>query len=300
MRSDQVILTSTCLESYQTQASTCFGCLLLRWISYYLLMSSGLNGSQESMFGENGDENSPDVSSYISSQSSTKIMPPAARPYRSSKRNRPCDRCRETKIRCQVITGSQCAKCQRDGLHCSFSTPDRTRLGYVQHAEGSRTPTPAAGHSHESSPGVPWSRSPIISTTAGSALQHTDLPLPTQPTPPKIQETDIQFNTQFSQSLEAMQDCSAQLFGSSSESDPWLLRHCKFDDFGIRSFQNTRYRTAGGLPLAQKIPIHLIIEPNELHETAKEETRAFDRQIASRADLDRVVPLDCGQRLVAL
>jgi hypothetical protein len=227
-------------------------------------------------------------------------MPPAARPYRSSKRNRPCDRCRETKIRCQIIAGSQCAKCQREGLQCSFSTLDKLRLGHVQHSEGSRTPTPAVGHSHESSPGVLWSRSPITSAIAGPILQNGDLPLSAQPTPLKEQETDIQFNTQFSQSLEAMQGHSAQLFGSSSESDPWLLRHCKFDDFGIRSFQNTRYRNAGGLPLAQKIPIHLIVEPNELHETAKKETRAFGRQIAFREDLNRIVPLEFGQKLVAL
>lgn len=231
-------------------------------------------------------------------------MPPAAtprsRPYRSSKRNKPCDRCRETKIRCQIIAGSQCAKCQRDGLHCSFSTSSKPHPGHVQHSEGSRTPTSAVGYSHESSPGVLWSRSPMASAAAGPSLQHHSLPVSAQPTPSKEQETDIQFNTQFSQSLEGMQGYSAQLFGSSSESDPWLLRHCRFDDFGTRSFQNTRYRNAGGLPLAQKIPIHLILEPNELHETAKEETRAFDRQIASREDLNRVVPLDCGQKLVAL
>jgi hypothetical protein len=228
-------------------------------------------------------------------------MPPAPRPYRSSKRNRPCDRCRETKIRCQIIAGSQCAKCQREGLNCSFSTPDKSLLGHVQHSEGSRTPTPAVGYSHESSPGALWSRDPVSSATAGpSLLQDDALPLSAQPTPPKEQETDIQFNTQFSQSLEGMQGYSAQLFGSSSESDPWLLRHCKFDDFGIRSFQNTRFRNAGGLPLAQKIPIHLVLEPNELHETAKQETRAFDRHIASREDLNRIVPLHCGQKLVAL
>jgi hypothetical protein len=228
-------------------------------------------------------------------------MPPAARPYRSSKRNRPCDRCRETKIRCQIIVGSQCAKCQREGLHCSFSTPDRLRLGLVQHfSEGSRTPTPAVGRSHESSPGALWSRSPITSATAGTTLQDCDAHLSAQPTPSKEQDADIQFNAQFSQSLEGMQGYSAQLFGSSSESDPWLLRHCKFDDFGIRSFQSTRYRNAGGLPLAQKIPIHLIVEPNELHETAKKETRAFDRQIATREDLNRIVPLKFGQKLVAL
>jgi len=233
-------------------------------------------------------------------------MPPAAtpRPYRSSKRNKPCDRCRETKIRCQTIAGSQCAKCQREGLHCSFSTPGRSRLGHVQRSEGSRTPTPAVGYSHESSPGVLWSRSPIASVTAGPtagpSLQHGDLSLSARPNPSGEQEIDIQFNTQFSQSIEGMQGYSAQLFGSSSESDPWLLRHCKFDDFGVRSFQDTRFRNAGGLPLAQKIPIHLIIESNEIHETAKEETRAFDRHIACREDLNRVVPLDCGQKLVIL
>jgi len=229
-------------------------------------------------------------------------MPPAAtpRPYRSSKRNKPCDRCRETKTRCQIIAGSQCAKCQREGLHCSFSTPAKLRLGHVQHSEGSRTPTPGVGYSHESSPGVLWSRSPITSATAGPSLQNGDLALSAQPTPSKAEETDIQFNTQFSQSLEGMQGYSAQLFGSSSESDPWLLRHCKFDDFGIRHLQNIRIRNAGGLPLAQKIPIHLIIEPNEVHETAKDETRSFDRHISSREDLNRIVPLDCGQKLVTL
>jgi hypothetical protein len=142
---------------------------------------------------------------------------------------------------------------------------------------------------------------PVAIGRASQRLQANDSTSSVQPTPPSLPpETDLQFNTQFSQSLEGMRGFTAQLFGSSSESDPWLLRHCRFDDFGTRTFQNTQYRNAGGLPLTHKIPIHLLIEPDELHETAKDETRAYDKQISSREELEHIVPLECGQRLVAL
>jgi hypothetical protein len=223
-----------------------------------------------------------------------------SRPYRSSKRNRPCDRCRETKTRCQVVVGSQCVKCRRSGLDCSFSNSGRSRLKQ----DGIRTPTPASDYGHGATPSMPWSQSALTSAAAGSVsqqLQVNNSTLSAQATPPTLPEdTAIQFSTQFSQSLEGMRGHTAQLFGSSSESDPWLLRHCKFDDFGTRTFQHIQYRNAGGLPLAHKIPIHLLVEPTELLETAKDETRAYDKQIASRAELNHIVPPECGQRLVAL
>lgn len=234
----------------------------------------------------------------------------ASRPYRSSKRNKPCDRCRETKTRCQVVVGPQCVKCQRSGLACSLSdsgsSSDKARAKHavVQQSDGYRTPTPVSAHGQGPTSSTPWSQSPLVPVMTGRALQQPQVDLSSlaaQHDPPTLpKETDLQFNTQFSQSLESMQGYTTQLFGSSSESDPWLLRHCKFDDFGTRSFQNTQYRTAGGLPLAHKIPIHLLIEPNELHETAKDETRAYDKQIASREELNHLVPPECGQRLVAL
>lgn len=229
----------------------------------------------------------------------------ASRPYRSSKRNKPCDRCRETKTRCQVVVGTQCVKCQRSGLECSFSGSGKSQL--KQHAavqDGLRTPTPASEYGHGATSSAPWSQSPLMPAAAGRVSQQPQVnrsTLSIQPTPPALpHETELQFNTQFSQSLEGMRGHTAQLFGSSSESDPWLLRHCRFDDFGTRTFQSTQYRNAGGLPLAHKIPIHLLIEPNELHESAKDETRAYDKQIASREELEHIVPPECGQRLVAL
>lgn len=238
-------------------------------------------------------------------------MAPAStsRPYRSSKRNKPCDRCRETKTRCQVVVGPQCVKCQRSGLDCSFSGSGSGHARSKPHAalqqsDGYRTPTPSSEYGQRPTSGTPWSQSPLVVGAAGRASLQPQVDLSSlavQHDPPTIPpETDIQFSTQFAQSLEGMQGFSTQLFGSSSESDPWLLRHCRFDDFGTRSFQNTQYRTAGGLPLANKIPIHLLIEPNELHETAKDETRAYDKQIASREELNHLVPAECGQRLVAM
>jgi hypothetical protein len=231
----------------------------------------------------------------------------ASRPYRSAKRNKPCDRCRETKTRCQVVVGSQCAKCQRSGLECSFSGSGKSRLKQhapVQYSDDLETPTPASDYGQGGTVSAPWSQSPLMSVAVGRVSQHSlanNATLSAQATTPTLPlETDLQFNTQFSQSLEGMRGHTAQLFGSSSESDPWLLRHCRFDDFGTRTFQNTQYRNAGGLPLAHKIPIHLLIEPHELHETAKDETRAYDKQIASREELEHIVPPECGQRLVAL
>jgi len=229
----------------------------------------------------------------------------ASRPYRSSKRNKPCDRCRETKTRCQVVTGSTCVKCQRSGQDCSFTGKSRPKAHTsIQYSDGVRTPTPATEYEHRPTSRAPWSQSPLMPVAVGRVSQRpptNDTTLSVQPTPPSLPaETDLQFNTQFSQSLEGMRGHTAQLFGSSSESDPWLLRHCRFDDFGTRTFQSTQYRNAGGLPLAHKIPIHLLIEPDELHETAKDETRAYDKQISSRDELEHIVPLECGQRLVAL
>lgn len=213
-------------------------------------------------------------------------MPPASRPYRSSKRNKPCDRCRETKTRCRVVADSRCVKCLREGIPCSFSDGGRSKNSsqplYLS------TPTPGASDHGES---WTWSQSPAMSTTVGPVPPNNEQPL---------SSTDIEFNTQFSQSLENLRGYSAQLFGSSSECDPWLLRHCKFDDFGSRWFQNTYFRNAGGVPLVHKIPIHFMVESTELSKSAERETQVIEQEIASRDELNDLVPPECGQRLVAL
>jgi len=229
------------------------------------------------------------------------------RTYRSSRRNKPCDRCREAKIRCRVVAGSQCARCQQNGTECIFSGSWGPRLPphtAAQHSDALRTRGVASEYDQGAIQGAPCLQSPPSPAMVGcmsQLSQGNDSTLSAQPTIFGVLEgTGAQLNTQFTQSLEGMQGHAAQLFGSSSESDPWLLRHCRFDDFGARTFQSTQYRSAGGLPLPHKIPIHFMIEPNELLETAKDETRAYAQEIASREELERIVPPECGQRLVAV
>lgn len=53
------------------------------------------------------------------------------------------------------------------------------------------------------------------------------------------------------------------LLGASSESDPWLLRHCHIDQLGLRSVHKMYFRNAGGVPTTDKIPIHFIVSDNK-------------------------------------
>lgn len=225
-----------------------------------------------------------------------------ARQYRSLKRNKPCDRCREAKTRCQVLEGPSCSKCQRARLPCSFSSTSQPGLGSGAENDVQTTPAPTSLSQHEGSSVEPWPQTPTVgAATAASASQTGDRIWSAQHTPAiQNSEAELKINTQFSQSLEGIDGISAQLFGASSESDPWLLRHCKFDDFGSRSFQNSQYRNAGGVPFAHKIPIHFLIESDRLRESAKRETEFPEKQIASREELDAIVPPVYGQRLVAL
>lgn len=234
-------------------------------------------------------------------------MPPSAssRPYRSTKRNRPCDRCRETKTRCQILTGPSCTKCQKEGLDCNASNKGHPtpRSGASQRSgDPSLTPTSTANHAL---PSQGWTQSPPACPASMAATgiepESIEAPVSLRPTPLlQEQEADVRISTQFSQTIEGLEGASAQVFGSSSECDPWLLRHCKFDDFGAISFQHTQFRNAGGVPLTDKIPVHFLVEPDEMHESAKQETRVLNKQIASREELSRIVPVECGQRLVAL
>lgn len=107
--------------------------------------------------------------------------------------------------------------------------------------------------------------------------------------------------TQFVQSLDHLEDFSAQLFGTSAESDPWLLRHCSFDDAGVKCFYKVHFRNAGGVPVPLKIPVHFMIAADDLAEGAKNETRVQPSGAdASRQELNVLVPPEYGQRLVGL
>ncbi|KAJ5101684.1 hypothetical protein NUU61_003906 [Penicillium alfredii] len=101
------------------------------------------------------------------------------------------------------------------------------------------------------------------------------------------------------QTLDLLKGFSPQLIGASGESDPWLLRHCKFDDHGFLLFHQVHFRNAGGVPLDEKIPVHFLVAADQLYEPARESTR-FAQKESIRDELNFLIAPECGQRLVAL
>ncbi|KAL2834573.1 hypothetical protein BJY01DRAFT_239150 [Aspergillus pseudoustus] len=228
------------------------------------------------------------------------LCSPVRRPYRS-KRHPPCDRCRQKKLRCETNGQVACQRCQAGGVSCSFSRLQVHR-----------------GHGSPAIPAVVFSTPPV--SQPAFSHQGTVTPdynaeaaIPTiEPDPIAPQEVsylpDDPFPYQFSeratpqqaiQTLDLLPGMCAHVLGTSGESDPFLLRHCKFDDYGLLHFQHVRFRNAGGVPLAEKIPVHFLVTDTAVYESARASTRVL-RQPSPRDVLDSLIPVEHGQRLVAL
>ncbi|KAM5364173.1 hypothetical protein ACJA88_013127 [Fusarium oxysporum] len=95
---------------------------------------------------------------------------------------------------------------------------------------------------------------------------------------------------QFSKSLDDINGQTSILLGASSESDPWLLRHCQFDEYGLRSFYGLQFRNIGGVPNRQKIPVHFIVR--------QDEKDMVDASL--RVRLNELIPVSWGLRLIRL
>lgn len=112
--------------------------------------------------------------------------------------------------------------------------------------------------------------------------------------------TQWQTTPQTIQTLDLLGGFSYQVTGASGESDPWLLRHCKFNDRGFRLFHQVHFRNAGGVPLDEKIPVHFLVSADALYQSAKEKTGILSREGAAREELDALISPGCGQRLARL
>ncbi|RJE25737.1 hypothetical protein PHISCL_01925 [Aspergillus sclerotialis] len=121
-------------------------------------------------------------------------------------------------------------------------------------------------------------------------------PLPDSETPHVFPERP---KPQAIQSLDLLEGLSYQVIGASGESDPWLLRHCRFDERGFLPFHRVHVRNAGGVPLDEKIPVHFLVTDDRQYSSNKDSTSFFHEQWI-REKLNSLVPLEYGQRLVAL
>lgn len=220
--------------------------------------------------------------------------PPSARPYRS-KRHRPCDQCRARKLGCQTGGGIPCQRCRDAKLDCTFENPPpkRARLSEsLSFVEPSIDELMVMTHPIASAEQSPLERVASDFPALGFddveiASPRSGILLPDRPP------------TQFVQSIDKLDQGYAQLFGASSESDPWLLRHCRFDDSGMKHFYKVHYRNAGGVPTAQRIPIHFMITSQDMSSSIRQETQAGPGDV-TREQLNCLVPPEYGRRLVGL
>ncbi|KAJ5221597.1 uncharacterized protein N7469_010484 [Penicillium citrinum] len=228
----------------------------------------------------------------------------SARPYRS-KRHPPCDQCRRKKLRCEAQGNKSCQRCEASASQCSFdlTLPGRSTLPELRPSPAEQDDsilpesTGIYDESHQittpAPTGIPEIEPEIQSGLNATSVDEFFLPsqpeyhIPERPTPQAIQ------------TLDQLKGFSSQVIGASGESDPWLLRHCKFDDHGFLLFHQVHFRNAGGVPLEEKIPVHFLVSADHLYEQRKEETR-FPKRDRAREELNTLVPLECGQRLVSL
>lgn len=223
-------------------------------------------------------------------------------------------------MRCQSTSsaaGAPCQPCQRSAVSCTFSdgdaTPGPAAAAVVDVAAAASSPVmpqrtmtamrssppPTSPHAclvlppdDEVVPGP----NPSVASAANGAIEQW----PRTTTPAEMPDifSGLGAFTQISQSLNAMEGHYYQLSGASSDEDPWLLRHCKFDEFGFRRFFRVHIRNAGGVPTREKIPAHFIVSERGIHDVAAPEGGVG--QDGLREELARLVPPNHGQRLLRL
>lgn len=233
--------------------------------------------------------------------SSPARMGMSTRQYRCHKRQKPCDQCRERKLKCQVTGGSgqsPCQRCARNNIPCTFIGMPRRRTAPTAALHDGSVDSSGVG---DGSLGIVLPNDPDVSTlshmqsaadtSANDALE-TSTPIDYNngtrhaamaPAPDNIgvtttggpgatalntpssssYHTTSRVSTQLSQTMDNIDGHSILLLGASSESDPWLLRHCHFDQLGLRSVHKMYFRNAGGCPTSDLIPVHFIVSDNK-------------------------------------
>ncbi|KZL73296.1 fungal specific transcription factor domain protein [Colletotrichum tofieldiae] len=232
------------------------------------------------------------------------------RQYRSRRRQRPCDRCRSLKLKCQQDNQPSCQRCQRSKVDCTFISKARRRTSAktLAHAEtGGEDSLSATGRTELSS----LARASLLDTSSTHEtpafegqhhFQQNEVQEPSTyvlKNPPFTRLAQDRPATQISQSLDQLPGCSMMLLGGSSGLDPWLLRHFRFDELGLQSFYKYHIRNAGGVPTFDKIPVHFILTSDELTATTSVESKLYDMGDL-RHQLELLIPPYIGARLIRL
>ena len=101
-------------------------------------------------------------------------------------------------------------------------------------------------------------------------------------------------------SIETLDQSNVQLCGTSAELDPWLLRHCKFDDVGMRPYGKIRIRNVGGVPVDNMVPVHFTVVDDAFYESIESRPSPAKSPEVRRRELNSVVPPELGLQLISL
>jgi hypothetical protein len=250
--------------------------------------------------------------------------PAGTRPYRS-KLKRPCDRCRSRKIACILPESGPCRNCWNVGKSCTFEKPPNPRNRDI---DSRRTSTKTADYSLSFSLTPDGSNETIVFERTGH--ENPDFQVDASISPRGYQYHDnhslatinrkqtkpaARFGSldtissirdtpkiQHIRSLDQLHTSTAQLFGTSAESDPWLLRHCKYDDNGMRHLHGIHFRNVGGVPVEGLVPVHFLVTENSLLGPSKEAT-SFSAEMNAqhlRDELNKMIPPRFGVLLISL
>ena len=98
-------------------------------------------------------------------------------------------------------------------------------------------------------------------------------------------------------SLDQLDGATAQLCGISADMDPWLLRHCRYDEYGLCRLHGTLFRNVGGVPVQGLVPVHFVLADNQLLSPVTTEPAGEE---AMRWSLNQLIPPGHGELLLSL
>ncbi|KAG9252292.1 fungal-specific transcription factor domain-containing protein [Emericellopsis atlantica] len=170
----------------------------------------------------------------------------------------------------------------------SATTPQAQSHRDLQYRDAHCTPTNPEAHAARILSAMETTGLPYASERRHRTHPHAGTP---------SNQTTTSYPVQYVRSFEQMEAATAQLCGMSAELDPWLLRHCKFDEYGMRGLQNITCRNVGGVPVQGLVPVHFIVTDNSLIQ--QDEHRSSDESRRRRM-LEDLVPMSHGVRLISL
>ncbi|KAG9853795.1 hypothetical protein KCU98_g2273, partial [Aureobasidium melanogenum] len=243
-----------------------------------------------------------------------------ARAYKS-RNKRPCDFCRYKKAACHLEHKPPCELCLRYGKDCTFVESPAKRRRPNTNEERSREPLLPPSNFDLGSDLLSWEPLPSFMTArlpgglpgeykfdspmfAPLMFEQFD-PVQAGLAPPSSRSTRTQsvesiptsfFDNAQEPSLDVQGSSNAQVVGLSGERDPFLLRHFICDGNNECIFQKHRLRRVGE---NDKIPVHFLIQPNELATKAQP---AGDLGMLDnfRREIKNMIHDDIGKRLIKI